>query len=391
MTAPVIVAGGSLAGLALAGALHRRGWPVRVIERAAGPPRDRGAGLGLDLALLEAALGADGLAAMPRLPIDERHEYAAAPFDGAPPRHVRHDRSAAQGQVSAWQHLHAALAAAWPGTPEYGATLADARADASGVQVMLEDGRVLQGAALLGADGHASRVLPQVDAQARSVYAGYLLWRGFVDETALDAGLRKRFVGPVMHLFAREPFHCVVYTVPGPGGAAEGQRRLNWGWYAAVPDADRRRLLAASGEHDDALVIGAAALPAADRAAWVELAARVWPPEWAELVAATAAAGALFGNVVRERVPATATRGRMAVFGDAAHLLSPITGAGARLALRDALVLEAGLPAAGSDAIEAALARYANEQHATAAAMQRSARGWARRLLRAEPVEADTA
>lgn len=68
------------------------------------------------------------------------------------------------------------------------------------------------------------RLLPGV----QSAYAGYIAWRGWLQEGDAPPALRDA-VGGKFTVVQVPRSHILVYPVPGPGGELEpGQRRLNW-------------------------------------------------------------------------------------------------------------------------------------------------------------------
>lgn len=67
----------------------------------------------------------------------------------------------------------------------------------------------------------------------------------------------------------------------------------------------------------------------------------------------------LFASAIYEYLPGRLTRDRAVIVGDAAHVVTPMTGAGLVNGFRDVLALSAELARAGSpDGIPAALRRY---------------------------------
>ena len=96
---------------------------------------------------------------------------------------------------------------------------------------------------LVCADGAQSptrrRLLPDV----QSIYAGYVAWRGTLDEA--DAPELVRFSGtPSPSPEARSSGHILTYFIPGAGAdTTPGRRRLNWVWYVAADQDELGPLL----------------------------------------------------------------------------------------------------------------------------------------------------
>lgn len=332
-----LIVGGSIAGLSAAHGLRRCGFHTVVLERSDGALLDRGAGLGLDLARLQAVLGrADGLLP-PCIALEGRAIHTPAPAGHSPARAWRTRREPGRHTVSSWQHLYEALRAPLGPVVQPGVQVVGIARHRGGWRATTQDGRVMEADLLVGADGHGSVVRRHVDPQAVPRYAGYLLWRGLVDAHAAGDEARAQFLDGRLHLFAQPGHHMVVYEVPParPGGA----RRLNWGWYTAASPAQQAALLQRAGLAPHTLIVPPARLPAADRHALVSRAA-AWAAPWAALVARTADAGGLFVNAIHEFVSMTQPDAPVVLLGDAAHLLSPITGSGAAMAMEDALTLE---------------------------------------------------
>lgn len=333
----VAIAGGSIGGLAAAVVLRRAGARVRVFERSADDLGRRGGGIGIDLPLVAAVLGLPphgdlGLAVVSR---DRRRVVVnGRAFDEPMPL-----------QATGYGLLQARLRRALPdGVVEIGRGVEHLTQDEDGVHLRLHDGKEHHADLLVGADGYRSttrRLLWGDAADEGRTYAGYVLWRGVIDEALVPASLWSAIDG-ALHVVSAPPFHFVAYTIPGTDGALEpGSRRINWGWYfpmtpqrlhAVLPEATARTL-APSGE-------GLGAAEEAQLAILHAAPRRQWPEPYRELVARTLTAHRVGMFPVYEHAPAQIVERRVALVGDAAHQASPITGSGARMALGDALVLE---------------------------------------------------
>ena len=97
---------------------------------------------------------------------------------------------------------------------------------------------------LVAADGAQSptrwRFLPNLS----STYAGYVAWRGTLDEADAPPDLVRFFDDAFTFCEARSAGHILVYFIPGDGAdPAPGRRRLNWVWYVGVSAADLPRIL----------------------------------------------------------------------------------------------------------------------------------------------------
>jgi len=177
-----IVIGGSLGGLLAANLLHRAGWDVQVYERVAEELEGRGAGIVIHPELLD-ALGLAGVAVDDTIgiPVQERITLA---LDGT----VAARRPMPQ-MLTAWGRLYSVLKAAFPAERYHnGKQLVSFSQDGEGVSATFSDGTQARGALLVAADGVRSHVRSTLLPQSRPQYAGYVAWRGLVEESALRAG-----------------------------------------------------------------------------------------------------------------------------------------------------------------------------------------------------------
>jgi 2-polyprenyl-6-methoxyphenol hydroxylase-like FAD-dependent oxidoreductase len=157
--------------------------------------------------------------------------------------------------------------------------------------------------------------------------------------------------------------------VPGEKGeVGSGQRRINFGWYYGVTASRLRDELLGDPTLPEDAVHGAFTATPSVAAALVDEAEVLWSPAYAALVRAAMEAGALSLHPVYEHVPDRLASGRIALAGDAAHLASPITGSGGRMALLDALALADAFAAEGRDVVSA-LRRYHAVRHAPSVAI----------------------
>jgi 2-polyprenyl-6-methoxyphenol hydroxylase-like FAD-dependent oxidoreductase len=126
--------------------------------------------------------------------------------------------------------------------------------------------------------------------------------------------------------------------VAGTDGVwAAGRRRLGWAWY----DNRRNRLLRRLGCVDGDVVqhsLRAAEVPV-QVLAQLEQEAAQWPAPWQEVTRHSLRTRSFVGLPVAEYVPDTLVAGRLALVGDAAHVLTPITASGFNASLQDAAAL----------------------------------------------------
>lgn len=329
-----LIIGGSIGGLSAARVLARHGADVQVFERSAHTPEGRGAGMGVEPALVSRVVPEVPQGSLPFARLSMRRVVLGPEAFNEPlSLHVTHYsllRGVLRSQLEdARYHPAAALSALLPSPPE------------GPVRVRFEDGREAEGDVLVCADGYQAvsrRLLLPQGAPVQPEYAGYVLWRGVLEHSELPGPLRELVEQPTLHIVSQPPFHLVAYPVPGSDGAWEpGRRRLNWGWYHHAPEPEASPL--APGQ-----------VPAGLQARLRERSAATWPQPYHALVEATLAAGRLGRFPIYEYLPSALAVGRACLLGDAAHVASPITGAGARTAMVDALELAECLLGAASKA-----------------------------------------
>jgi len=136
-----------------------------------------------------------------------------------------------QTQTS-WNTLYGTLIDSFPEENYHrGAKLIDIHQDGHGVVATFEDGSSEKGDLLIGADGGGSTVRSLVLPNMDPSYAGYVVWRGLIDEGRFPefakTSIYENFV------FQHDPESMMLeYMVPGIDGSVEpGTRRYNWLWY----------------------------------------------------------------------------------------------------------------------------------------------------------------
>lgn len=336
----IIIVGGSLAGLTLALACATRGLPVRVVERSVGRVHG-GDSLSIDLDVVAATVG---------------HDPRAAPILPVVP---------AYRELTTWPALYNWLrdrAVATPGIVlEEGNTVTSVTDLGDRAQLSFADGTQRFAAAVIGADGYRSIVRQAITPDAPLArYTGYLVWRGLVEERALtrpvpwpsDGGLWIEFVGG---------YRLVAAVLPGRDGSMEpGQRQVTFAWF----DVHQEALLHSTGcLTADGHIVGTLGRGTIDedvRSGLVAQVPQVWPEMWAEAVTVgVRSANVLSGAPIAEYKPQRLARGALAIIGDAAHVVSPMTGRGFLTGVEDAAVLARMLADRSADEpVAAVLARY---------------------------------
>ncbi|MET3218339.1 UNVERIFIED_ORG: 2-polyprenyl-6-methoxyphenol hydroxylase-like FAD-dependent oxidoreductase [Burkholderia territorii] len=360
-----VIAGGSVGGLFAATALRATGWDVRVFEQSPHALDSRGGGIVLQPPI-ERAFAFGGVA----LPRDAGVDSIDRIYVDAQDRIVQ--RFAMPQTQTAWNAIYTALKRALPaGIIHAGDAFERFEQDGERIVAHFASGRAETADLLIGADGGRSTVRAQLLPDVQPAYAGYVAWRGLVDERALPEQvlmlLRERFTFQQgdRHLF-------LTYLVPGADGATEpGGRRVNWVWYRRLA-SDRlpSLFLARDGtQRDGSLPPGA--MRDDNRAELVDAADRMLAPTLAALVDATPAP---FAQSIVDLAAARMAFGRAVLLGDAACIVRPHTAGGVAKAADNAVDLaEALRDVAHGAAFDAALAGWDARQRAAGALL--SARG----------------
>lgn len=346
----ILIAGGGIGGMTAALALARRGFPVRLFERAQGFG-EVGAGLqlGPNAMRVMAALGlGEAVSAAgfrPRATEIRRWNTGLPVFrlpldaDGAPYVQIH--------RADLISLLLNALRAAGV-TLRTGAEVTAHAQGPDGVEIALADGSRHSGAALIGADGLGSARRGQMLGPEQARFTGQVAWRATVPAEDLPRGL----VAPSGTVWAGPGRHVVSYFLRGGRlvNVVAVEERADWlreGWMQP-------------GDPDEL------------RAAFAG-----WHPRVAGLLAAVRSCF-LWALYDRDPLPRW-TEGRVALLGDACHPMLPFLAQGAAMAIEDAWVLAERLDAGP---VAEALVAYEAARLPRTARVQNTARENAHRFHR---------
>ncbi|MET0211106.1 MAG: FAD binding domain-containing protein [Burkholderiaceae bacterium] len=343
-----IVAGGSLGGLFAAHMLLRQGWSVQVHERVEAALQGRGAGIVTHPALLDALryLG---------LPVD-----ATLGVEVAQRRVIARDGSVLRQQalpqlLTAWSRLFHLLHSNLPEHCYRSASeITGFTQDANAVHVELAQGGRETADLLVAADGLRSAIRRRLLPDCSPRYAGYIAWRGMVDEADLSQAVRDE-VFPYFAFDLPPREQLVGYPIAGADNSVEpGHRRFNFVWYRPADERTTLREMLTDGSGrfwQDGIpppLIRPDVLTAARVAA-----AGVLSPQFAELV--NRSSNLFFQPIFDLESPRLAFD-RVALLGDAAFVARPHCGMGVSKAADDAFALGNALARAAS--VPAALQAY---------------------------------
>jgi 2-polyprenyl-6-methoxyphenol hydroxylase-like FAD-dependent oxidoreductase len=207
--------------------------------------------------------------------------------------------------------------------------------------VTLSNGEIHRADLVIAADGFKSALREQFLPDVTLQYAGYIAWRGLVEEHALSPETRAALFDKFA--FCLPPREQILgYPVAGQGNSTKrGERRYNFVWYrATTEDVDLVDLLTdASGKRWIGGIPPTLIRP--DVLAGMNTAARsLLAPPFAEVV--SKALQPLFQPIFDLEVPNMAF-GRVALLGDAAFVARPHCGMGVTKAAGDAMALISSL------------------------------------------------
>jgi len=325
----VTIAGGSIGGLCAGIALRGIGADVQIFERESGPMDIRGAGIVVQPHLTS---------------LLREHHAPELPVTSCQIRRYL-DPVGGEGQTqlapqdfTSWEAIYLTLRATFPEDRYHmGAEITDIAPEAARVIAAVEGRDPVESDILIAADGANSplrrRFLPHVAPR----YAGYVAWRGTLDEADAPPRLASFLDDAFTFCEARSGGHMLVYFIPGDGADVRpGRRRLNWVWYVGAGEQELDRFLTDKDgrRHHASLPQGMASSALIGEIC--KLARREVHSMFAELVAATP--DAFVQTIVDVVVPQTVF-GRVILLGDAAFVVRPHTAGATAKAAHDAWVL----------------------------------------------------
>jgi 2-polyprenyl-6-methoxyphenol hydroxylase-like FAD-dependent oxidoreductase len=358
-----LIIGGSVGGLFAAHLLRKAQWNVTIYERSAGDLADRGAGLGIAEELF---------ATMRRIGITVSRDLA---FHTRSSAWLKEDGSIGceipRGwHSSAWPIIYRPLRDRFPS--EFYATgkmLERVEQHGRGVTAIFADGTREEGDLLIAADGVYSTVRRQLLPEIAPVPAGYIAWRGVLDEKDLPDGSQDLLMERALFSL---PEGELVVSLPVPGANNDmrpGHRRYYFIWYRPASPEDQITLFTDADGRRHGLSIPPPLIRREFIAAMKDAARRNLPPVIGEIV--NRVAQPLLQSITDLEAPRLIF-GRIALLGDSAFVARPHVAAGTTKAALDAASLADALAACND--IDAGLARYEAERLAFGRAIVAHAR-----------------
>ncbi|HEX3971550.1 MAG TPA: FAD-dependent monooxygenase, partial [Stellaceae bacterium] len=227
-----LIVGGSVGGLFAAHLLRAHGWDVTVFERSGSALADRGASIGTRTELYD-VLGSVGISLDPSAGVAVTSRICLD-REGS----VVGERPMSSVN-SAWDRIYRPLRDALPDALYRAATrVAHIEQNADGVTAMLADGTSERGDLLIAADGIHSTIRATLAPEVTPRYAGYVGWRGVIEESEMTAGEHALLFGRMCFAL---PEGELLLALGMPGRDADmrpGHRRYYWIWFRPADEAN---------------------------------------------------------------------------------------------------------------------------------------------------------
>jgi 2-polyprenyl-6-methoxyphenol hydroxylase-like FAD-dependent oxidoreductase len=327
-TATII--GGSMAGLFAANALIKKGWDVSIHEKVPVPLSGRGAGIATYDDLAEFVYKATnnsnvlGTTARSRVSLD---------LDG----NISASHNYPQVYTS-WQYLFTILRENIDNKCYFmGDDCIGIKQINNNTIALFESGKEKKSDLIIIANGIKSELRSYVDKSANPKYAGYVGWRGVVNENQLSA---KSLETLSNYFIVVLPYNQQIASYPiageGEDPFTKGNRRINWIWYKPAPDEALKSLLLGKSGKQYIDGIPPDEIRTDIVQALYEEANNKLPPQLKELVEMTAQP---LIQPIFDLESQKMRNNRIVTIGDAAFTARPHVGMGVTKAAKDAFTL----------------------------------------------------
>ena len=352
----ISIVGGSLGGLTAACLLRDAGHEVAVFERSPVRLEQRGAGIGF-------------------LPATYRYLHQRAGVDlvkiSVPTSHIRyldalgnvvHDESHSY-LFSSWNTVYASTLEHF-GISNYHLDfeMKSFSQTSDSVAVNFANGRSVESQLLVAADGIGSMARNTLIPSSKSVYAGYVAWRGMVRESSLPPSVCQRLSDAITY-FVYPHSHILVYPIPDHDGrVTQGDRLINFVWYCNYElGQELTTLLTDKNGLLREVSVPLGLVSESNIASMKAMAQANLPTVLNDIVQATAEP---FVQVIYDVEIDRMAFGRICLLGDAAMVVRPHAAAGTAKAAADGWALAEALEK--YDSVPLALDAYQNSQLALA-------------------------
>jgi len=322
-----VIIGGSLGGLFTANLLRSIDWKVDVYERVADDLASRGAGIGthdeMFKTLRRIGISIDetlGVKVSNRIFYDSNGKVIAT--------------AVLDRYMSSWARFYRPLKDLLPTSNyHFNKQFTHYTQSSNKITAHFNDHSAVDADLLIGADGIWSAVRNQMYPDTKPLYAGYVAWRGMVNEADIPKNLANEIF--TKHTFCLpEGQYMITYPVPGANDDVRpGFRRCNFVWYhplgleklSDMCTDDQGKCHGISIPHH---------LIRADILSEMKATARsIFAPQIADIVDLVKQP---FFQSIYDCIPPTITGDKIALVGDAAFLGRPHTGMGTTKAALDA-------------------------------------------------------
>lgn len=341
-----------MGGLFAAHLLRAAGCDVAIFERASGDLGDRGTGIGTREELFS-VMRRIGISADVTRQTVVRGRIGLG-LDG----HVIHE-AALPAITSAWSRIWQPLRRSLPdGCYTGGKPLLRVKPHDDRVTAIFADGSQADADLLIAADGLHSTTRAQLLPSLAPSYAGYVAWRGVVEEHEIPAAFAELLF---QHMVFGFPDGELFLSLPMPGpveGVRAGERRCHFVWFRPVLEAALAALCTDVSGRRHGVSIPPPLIRPELLATLRHDAQELLAPQLSALVKATAQI--ILQPVFDLEVPRVAF-GRVALLGDAAFVARPHVASGVMKAAIDGETIADAVATSNGD-LPSALARYDAER-----------------------------